>query len=398
MSALYPRFMFTYWNCATPTISDISPRQVTATESITISGIEFSLDESSNDVTVGSSPCVVTESTQSEIKCTLQSNNETRIAVPHYVQLNVRNKGYALNTIQNDFNRHVIVLPHIRSVSPTSGSTEGGARLTIQGGGFQGEAEDITVAIDGVLCLVESVQYDTIQCITKASSVSTHNISVTTTILGQSISAKCVSNCEFTFSAAHTPEVSSFSPSTITSDGEQIIISGNGFGNALNDVTITVGDVENACSVASVSGTEIICTMSGVHAGTQPWSVHISGKGYASLSSATITVDGSITSVTPSTGGTNGGNVITIIGLGFNQEDIEVDIDGSQCEIIEANATTLTCKVPAGSSGSQDIVVQSNGETFPSESYTYDTSITPEVSGVTEQVIYFFSPFILQFF
>ena len=387
MSPLYPRFMFTYWNCATPTISDISPRQVTAAESITITGTGFSLDESSNSVTVGSWPCMVTKSTQSEIQCIVQSNNETQIAFPYYVRVNARNKGYALNTIQNDFNRHVIVLPHISSVSPTSGSTEGGTRLTIEGGGFQGQREGITVAIDGVLCLVESLQYDTIQCITRASSVSTKNISVTSKIRGQSVSAKCVANCEFTFSAVQTPEVSSFSPSTITSDGVQVTISGSGFGTTLNDVTITVGSVDNVCNVVSVSDTEIICTMSGVHAGTQPWSVHISGKGYASLSSPKITVDGSISSVTPSAGGTNGGNVITITGFGFNQQDIEVDIGGSQCEIIDANATTLTCEVPAGGSGSRNIVVQSNEETFPSKSYTYDTSITPEISGVTEKVI-----------
>ena len=376
--------MFTYLSCATPTISEINPLQVTATDLITITGTGFSLEDTLNEVTVGPVTCDVSQSNENSIKCTLQSNNDTRIGIPYYVQVNVKNKGYALNTIQKDFNRHAIALPHISRIRPTSGSTNGGTRLTIEGGGFDGNPEDITV--DGAVCMVESVQYDTIHCTAKASSPATRNVSVTVMVSGQVITAKCVSNCEFTFSAAQTPEVLSLSPNTITSDRESVTIIGTGFGSRSDGVIVAIGKVDDVCSMVSVTDTEITCIVSGVHAGTQQWSVHISGKGYASLPSATVAVDGSIEPVVPPTGGVNGGNVITITGLGFNKENISVAIDGSQCEIIDINATSLTCQVPAGSSGEKEVVVKSNGETYPAEAYTYTDNLTPVVTGVADQV------------
>ena len=389
MPADYPKFMFTYWNCATPTISEISPRQVTTAELITIRGAGFSKEDFDNEVTVGSWPCVVSYSSNRRIECILQSDNKTQIAVPHYVQVNVKNLGYALNTIQNDFNRHVVVLPHISDVSPSGGSLQGGTRLTISGDGFQGEPDDMLVAIDGVVCDVESVEYDTIYCITNQASAMTGDVSVTVTVYGQNIEAECASTCEFTYSSSQTPQVSSHFPTTITSDGEEMTITGSGFGTDAADVTISVGDVVDVCDVSSVTDTEIICTMSGVHVGTQPWSVIISGKGNSSLTSDIISVDPAINSVTPSMGGTNGGNIVTITGLGFNVDDIQVEIGGSECAIIvdTVNTTSLSCVVPSGSSGSQDIEIESNGVTYPTDTYTYSTSLTPEISRVTEGVV-----------
>ena len=52
-----------------------------------------------------------------------------------------------------------------------------------------------------------------------------------------------------------------------------------------------------------------------------------------------------IHSVGPHTGSRLGGTLLTVTGSGFgiNQEDIEVDVDGTPCQILSQNMTHIHC-------------------------------------------------------
>jgi hypothetical protein len=63
---------------------------------------------------------------------------------------------------------YVQIFPVIEFISAHSGSLAGGQLLTIQGRGFGGLVELITVEIEGMPCTVVSVAHDVVTCMTSA--------------------------------------------------------------------------------------------------------------------------------------------------------------------------------------------------------------------------------------
>ena len=61
--------------------------------------------------------------------------------------------------------------------------------------------------------------------------------------------------------------------------------------------------------------------------------------------------------VTPSSGSTTGGTLLTITGLGFAEttEDVTVDVGGVPCEVVSTNTTVITCWTGVPSTGSEVI-------------------------------------------
>ena len=72
--------------------------------------------------------------------------------------------------------------------------------------------------------------------------------------------------CSFLYDSTITAAVSAVSPSSISAAATSITITGTGFGTTLADVTVTLGGV--ACSVSSVTDTQVVCTTGDVPAGT----------------------------------------------------------------------------------------------------------------------------------
>lgn len=67
--------------------------------------------------------------------------------------------------------------------------------------------------------------------------------------------------------------------------------------------------------------------------------VHISGDAAAGLP-VTVTSNASITSISPTSGSTNGGQILTITGYGFG-DSTSVDISGSDCEVLKRYSVFL---------------------------------------------------------
>lgn len=61
--------------------------------------------------------------------------------------------------------------------------------------------------------------------------------------------------------------------------------------------------------------------------------------------------------MSPSSGSSSGGTLLTITGAGFasNKDDISVDIDGVPCEVINASWSEIVCWTGAPEMGSKVI-------------------------------------------
>lgn len=79
------------------------------------------------------------------------------------------------------------------------------------------------------------------------------------------------------------------------------------------------------------------------------------------LSCVSLCVD--VHKVSPSTGSSTGGTLLTITGLGFAEtsEDVMVDVGGVPCEIVSVNTTVITCWTGEPSPGSEVIASEAGG-------------------------------------
>ena len=106
------------------------------------------------------------------------------------------------------------------------------------------------------------------------------------------------------------------------------------------------------------------------------------------VSSPILISSAAISSISPTSGGVNGGVLLTINGNGFatSTSDIQVSIGSSACSIVQTTPGQVQCLVPAQGSNpsSAALRVVSNGVVFPSsQSFTYSSGATPTITSVS---------------
>lgn len=126
-----------------------------------------------------------------------------------------------------------------------------------------------------------------------------------------------------------------------------VAMSGNSTGYLEEDVVFTIryiSDTWNGMAPATFADSYLasasITLQAGYACGTEP------DLGFGSIS--------------PSTGSIAGGTQVTITGTAFD-DSTAVSIGGEVCQIISRTATQIVCLTPAGSAGSADIVIMSEG-------------------------------------
>jgi hypothetical protein len=140
----------------------------------------------------------------------------------------------------------VVVGPTVLSVSPTSGPTSGGTRVTISGANFATGAE---VIIGGVAATSVSVVSSTsIQATTGARQAGAAEVTVT--VDGRSSTLASA----FTYVSLPPPTISSISPSSgSTAGGTTVTLTGTNFASG---ATVTIGGVA-ATGVTALSSTSL---------------------------------------------------------------------------------------------------------------------------------------------
>ncbi|KAK3107254.1 hypothetical protein FSP39_010348 [Pinctada imbricata] len=329
-----------------PHISSYSPQSGSTKGGfpLTIQGGGFTTNTA---ITTGAA-CTVDQSTitYDTITCTAASSNKAED-----LEVIVTNNGNNLMAKCSDPSTYSCTIgysslytPMVTAVSPASVSGTSSS-LTITGSNFGTDASKVTVSVGAESCSVTSVIATQIECSVGAVPVGIQNVGVTVLPHGKASSTATVTS---------TATAVTVSPSSgSTNGGTKVTITGNGFIDG--QTTVTFGG--NACTVTSVTLSQIECT---TPAGSGSATVQVTSNSI-NYPTATFTYDASktptISAVTPTSGNT--GDSVTISGTSFSATtgDITVLMGTTACAVQTASTTQITCTLGANAAATVDVEV-----------------------------------------
>jgi len=240
--------------------------------------------------------------------------------------------------------------PQITSISPASGPANAPTQVTITGTGFQYGA---TVSFGNALATTIIVYSPT--TITAYSPTSSANGPVNLAVTNYDSQTATLSN-GFNYTGSGGPTINSISPASGTTAGGTFVeIDGSGFASGSS---VTVGG--NVASVVSSASTKIIVTTPPHSAGTADVVVSNSGgtttlsAGYSYTSSAPPP---SVSAVSPNSGPSGGGTVVTVSGSGFTAGATVKFGSVPATNVTATSATSINATTPAQSPATVDVVV-----------------------------------------
>ncbi len=260
--------------------------------------------------------------------------------------------------------------PRLFSISPPSGSVAGGGTMAIQGENFGTSA---TVTIGGAVAPSAGAQTHTQVMVTVPGGVGT-NRAVVVTVAGQSSFSSLAYSYDAPFITSISPDSGPTAGGTVmTIGGFNLGLAGGGAGTP----AVSVGGV--AAPVVSVSPASVQVTVPAGAGTGRAVSLTVGGQttppGLAFSYNPPL-----INTVSPISGPTAGGQLMTIDGGNFGPSAPTVTIGGAACAVQSSSHTSITALTPAGQ-GSRPLVVTVAGQTSPGGwSYFYDA---PFITGIS---------------
>ena len=248
------------------------------------------------------------------------------------------------------------------SVSPNTGSPQGGETISINGGGF---SDPLRVLINGIGAVIQSasgtqIRVTTPRCIQSScfetGAVTPVDVTVTTNLNeeGQA-SDTLVSGFSYVNGGGGgtlIPTIFSVTPSSGPNEGgTQVTINGDGFeapvavdfGNGVNAV---------AAQVVSVTRTRVVvlsppATGIGLPNLNQLVAIRVtnqsSGRNTTAAAAFRYGVDVQITSIAPGEGPVEGGTLVTIFGRGFD-EPVAVEFGGRAQQVLSVSGSEIVAR------------------------------------------------------
>ncbi|XP_050685917.1 fibrocystin-L-like isoform X2 [Eriocheir sinensis] len=313
--------------------------------------------------------CVVTATSETEATCTVSGLP----AGSYSVEASLDGAGYALSSAVT-----AGAVPVVSSISPTSGSVNGGVLLTILGSGFIDG--DTTVAVGDSACVVVDVASGTVTCRVPAGADG-DAASVAVTVAGGS---PITASSTFTYDASVTPTLDSVTPASVSAGGTALTLAGSNFKQGAVDPQVLVGGEE--CTVTTASNTEVQCDAPELPGGT--YDVVVREATYGDSNTQSLLYESGANS--GDFEGGFGGSLITITGYGFDPAGgTTVTVCGNECEIVGVpTATEISCVVPPETYTGEDkscelLVIQPGGDVAATLTYQYLASLTASVTSVS---------------
>ncbi len=274
--------------------------------------------------------------------------------------------------------------PHVASISPNTGTTSGGTRVTITGTGFLMGA---TVSLGGTPATSVTLASSTsITATTPAHAAGAVNIMVTNTDAQSGSLAG-----GYSYAAPHpAPTVTAITPNSgTTNGGTALTITGTGFlagaSVKLGGTSATSVTVANSTTITAITPAHAAGVVSVVVTNTDALSGTLSnGYTYIAPNNPAPTV----TAISPVSGSINGGTAIALTGTGFLQ-GATVQLGGTSATgVTVVNSNAITAITPAHAAGAVSIVVTNtdakNGTLANGYTYTGPQSNpAPTVTAIT---------------
>jgi len=330
-----------------------------------VNGGVAKLQKFNRTVTIGGKPCKIVKVTKNTIECKVPKG----IGYDLPVVISVEGEDSPPGIYSYDG-------PSVLNVVPSVVPAAGGERITVIGTSFGEKTASaaMEVIVGGKVCKNATWVNDTsISCVSPPGIGKSRPVVVV--VKGQP------SRDYLAFSYAH-PSVMSVSPRVAVLGAKQVKlqIRGKNFGKHASPLSITVG-LQKCTKAIFYNDTHVDCVLPEVKAGK--FSVQITVAGQTSIAQLLFkSVPPTITSVSPTSGSTAGGYKINIVGTGFVPGANQVVTLGKWLctDVVVSSESTLSCKVPKGSAGVQNITVLVNGNpSKPSTDFAYNS---PSVANI----------------
>jgi hypothetical protein len=283
---------------ASPTISSIYGGAL-----LIITGYGFSSHMNNSEVLVGINSCPVIQSTYTTIQCIIPAQDDTT----DIANITVISNGITFSPLLS-LNYSTVVTPNIISINVTTSNSS--IVLQISGNNF-GSSGNTSVKVGNWLCSIRNLSLTSITCVISSDmGAGHHSVIVHVNAIGDSNS-----NISYTHELlvyGVSPMIGSYG------GGLPVTVVGQGF-NASN---ITVSICNQTClSVQVMSNSELICVTPSISVGEVNDScnltVIVDDLSQTTLFTYTTNLTATITSISPTRGGTGGGTNLTITGTSF---------------------------------------------------------------------------------
>jgi hypothetical protein len=367
---------FTYAAAPLPAVTKIAPTSgpPTGGTKVTIIGSHFT---GATGVSFGSTAAIsfsVISDTAIVATAPAQAAGTVDITVTTY-------SGTSATSSADRFSYVAASAPAVTSISPTSGSTAGGAVVTISGSNFTGATGVVFGTVPSGSFSISSDSQ--IIALAPPQAADTVDVTVTTPNGTSAISA----SDRFTYSTATAPAVTGITPTSGSSaGGTQVTITGSGFTGATG---VTFGGTP-ASSFTIQSGSTIVATAPSQAAGTVD--ITVTTPSGASLANASdrftysAAAAPAVTAVTPTTGGTGGGTLVSITGSGFTGASAVSFGATSASAFTVLSDTLLSATAPPQASSTVDVTVTTpsgTSATSAADRFTYSAAPLPAVTAIT---------------
>ena len=266
---------FSYSPTHTPHTLTATPSSAHAGDTVTISGSGFGSDRTNLLVLFGDIPCSVTVATDAVVECVLQSGRAGQ------KELYLHVAGGDVGVAQPDSGG--VVLDYavaVETVDPSEGSQAGGTLLTISGSGFVSDSGPLEwvmespklasayalvrgnhddgcaggweneVEVGGARCDITGSSHVTITCITPPNPTQgvtdTHDVTVKVRCRDDTQITMATAPGSFSYSTSLTSLVTSVTPVMgSVHGGDSVVVSGNGFPDDIDSVTVEVRAISN---------------------------------------------------------------------------------------------------------------------------------------------------------
>lgn len=360
-----------FTNCSVPTISSVSPYNITYETELTIRGTDFSSIECENEIYIGGKLCSINSVSSTELKCTIGKNSGLTAFKNHSIEVKVKNKGYALKTDNFIF---VQFLAIANEITPSVGSTNGGALVTINGDGFDQSTKvimnDLVYDSSNSQILFDSFKFITLP------NTGEQNLFV---FLNEN-QVEYAMNLTYEFTELKNPQITSISTNEIQQE-TNLTLNGENFGIAPSDIDLKIGD--QTCEPVSLNDTNILCSIKGLEIGSHSVKLNVKSIGNANEFGEKISGMPTVTSIDPISGSNNGGTLVKIKGNGFTVGSV-VNIGQSICKVKNVQINEIECETQANAAQTVNVSVSTLGNDHLSSNvvYTFDSSKTPVINNV----------------
>ena len=255
--------------------------------------------------------------------------------------------------------------PAIFSVTPATADPSGGTLITLTGTNF---GISSSVLLGTKVCDVRQQNHTNIICQVPAGLGV--NLPLVVNVAGQT-------NGLFTYSYG-APIISSVTPLLLpTAGGTNITIIGTNFGNV---ATVTLDGVNCPIPQGGATSNSIIFPSPVGQGMGKPLVVTVGTQ--SSVPFPVSFLPPTITSVTPASGDTAGGSVITIMGRNFGTAP-SVMLGDQPCSVTNSSHTNLVCLIPAGQGANLNLVVIADTQTSNPFPFSYSPPGLQSVSPST---------------